>query len=266
MSDRSFTARTRARKRAVDVLFEADQRDLMTDRRALLRLLEERRQLTAAQTALPAYAAEVITGVADHLQEIDELLDMHSTNREVDRLPATDRAVLRLATWEIVWNEDVPAITAIDEAVAIAKVISPDDSPARVNAILDAVRKHRGDVLATDEAVEAAFAPLDEAVSTSTGKGTEETPTPPSDPAVPAPVASSAPQDPPPEQAFVGAADGAQEDADSAPVAPASEDMVAAEPEAPVPYDIDLDSLDLDNLPQEVPGAENLQPDSLYRT
>ena len=114
MADRSFTSRTRARKRAVDVLFEADQRGLIYDREDLLGLLRERRKVTPAQTPPPPYAVEIVEGVADHLQEIDDLLATHSTNREVDRLPATDRAVLRAAVWEIVWNEQVPAISAID--------------------------------------------------------------------------------------------------------------------------------------------------------
>lgn len=151
-----FTSRTRARKRAVDTIFEADQRE-SGDEWGLRRTLTARRHVTAAQTPLPPYAIEIVEGVADHLHQIDDLLATHSSGRPWDRLPATDRAIMRAATWEIVWNDEVPAVTAIDEAVKIAREISTDDSPAIVNAILDAIRKDAPSALAAESALAAAF-------------------------------------------------------------------------------------------------------------
>lgn len=137
-----FTSRTKARKRATDVLFEADQRARGASPAAILQLLEERKVLTAAQTPLPDYSATLVEGVAKSLPRIDGLLRAHTKNREFTRLPAVDLAVMRVAVWEMLENSaEVPRITAIDEAVAIVKHISTAESPSYVNAVLDAVRK-----------------------------------------------------------------------------------------------------------------------------
>lgn len=158
-----FTARTRARKRAVDTLFEADQRGLGKDPQALRELLQQRQEISTAQSPLPSYAVTLVEGVCEHLLSIDDLLAVHSTGRAFDRLPAVDRAILRMAAWEIIWNEEVPAVTAIDEAVHIAKTISTDESPATVNAILDALRRDKGQALAAEEALSRALAAPDQA-------------------------------------------------------------------------------------------------------
>lgn len=156
-----ITSRTRARKRAVDTVFEADQRGELS-RDGLLDLLGARLRITAAQTPLPDYAIQIVEGVAERINQIDELLAIHTTARDFDRLPAVDRAVLRVATWEILWNDDVPPVTAIDEAVTMAKDISTDDSPGLVNAILDSVRKNASDIHESDDALAAALAPRDD--------------------------------------------------------------------------------------------------------
>jgi N utilization substance protein B len=161
MSSRRVTSRTRARKRAIDTIFEADQRDQMTPG-GILDLLDDRRQVTPAQTPLPDYAIQIVEGVAEHIYQIDDLLTVHTTNRDFDRLPSADRAVLRAATWEIIWNDDVDAVTAIDEAITIVKDISTDESPSVVNGILDAVRKNAAEIQATDDAFQAALAPRDD--------------------------------------------------------------------------------------------------------
>lgn len=157
MRPRGFTSRTRARKRAVDTIFEADQRGFGDNPEDLREVLRERQQITAAQTPLPAYAIEAVEGVIDHLFQIDDLIAMHCTARSYERIPPVDRAVMRVAAWEMLWNDDVPQITAIDEAVRIVKEISTDDSPALVNAILDAIKKNAPDALAADAALSAAF-------------------------------------------------------------------------------------------------------------
>ncbi|MCS4484379.1 transcription antitermination factor NusB [Gleimia sp. 6138-11-ORH1] len=158
MSNRGFSSRTRARKRAIDTIFEADQRGRADTPAGIDKMLTERKEITAAQTPLPEYSIEIVEGVRDHLNEIDSLLETHTTGRSFFRLPAVDRAILRVATWEIIWNETVPDITAIDEAVRITRKISTDDSPALVNAILDAVRRDSSNVHEADAAIEAAFA------------------------------------------------------------------------------------------------------------
>lgn len=133
------TARTKARRRAVDVLFEADQRERY--RPAGLRaLVVERMAVSAAQTSLPQYAADAIAGVADHCRIIDETLSSYIHGWTIDRLPAVDRAILRFAVWELVFNDDVDAAVTISQSVKLATQLSGDDAPGFVNAVLDRIR------------------------------------------------------------------------------------------------------------------------------
>lgn len=137
-----FTSRTKARKRAADVVFEADQRGMGRNPDVLRDLLRERRVITAALTPLPEYSIEIVEGVADNLKKIDSLLTAHAKVAGLDRLAAVDLAVMRVAVWEMIANsEDVPPIIAIDEAISIVKSISTDSSPNFVNAVLDAIRR-----------------------------------------------------------------------------------------------------------------------------
>lgn len=131
-----MAARRRARRRALDVLFEADQKGRGTDPEAITELLAERRRLTVAQGGFPAYAGQIVDGVAGHVTEIDELLTTYSQGWPLERMPSVDRALLRLATWELLYNDDVPDAVAIDEAVNIAAELSTDESPAFVNGVL----------------------------------------------------------------------------------------------------------------------------------
>ncbi len=122
-------ARSKARKRALDVLFEADQRGLdavsvLTDR------------LRRADPPVPEYAVEIVEGVTEHRERIDELLATYAQGWTVDRMPGVDRALLRLSAWELLYNEDVPDAVAIDEAVELARLLSTDESPAFVNGLL----------------------------------------------------------------------------------------------------------------------------------
>lgn len=137
-----FTSRTKARKRAAEVLFEADQKGIITSPGDLLGLLEERKYTTAAPSPLPPYAIRIIEGVAANQAAIDDLLARHAKGGGLDRIPAVDLAVLRVGVWELIANaEEVPPITAIDEAVAVVSQLSTDTSAAYVNAVLDATRK-----------------------------------------------------------------------------------------------------------------------------
>lgn len=132
-------ARTKARKRAVDVVYEADQRALTTAEpvvRVLREVLAERLVQPGTQTSLPEYSAEIVDGVTEHLPGIDEALSTYSQGWTLDRMPAVDRAILRVATWELLHNDDVPDAVAVDEAVDLARELSTDDSPSFVNGLL----------------------------------------------------------------------------------------------------------------------------------
>src|SRR3954453_6434703 len=123
-------ARSKARKRALDILFEADQRGL-----APLTLVAARTARMDVQDQ-PDYAITLVRGVCERSERIDELLATYSHGWTIDRMPAVDRAVLRLGTWELLFNDDVPDAGAIDEAVELAGALSTDDSPNFVNGLL----------------------------------------------------------------------------------------------------------------------------------
>ena len=124
-------ARTKARKRALDVLFEAEQRAVDP-----AVLLADRIAQPGTETALPQYSVDIVEGVLGRRDRIDEVLETYSHGWTLARMPAVDRALLRIATWEILFNDEVPDPVAIDEAVELAKELSTDDSPAFVHGVL----------------------------------------------------------------------------------------------------------------------------------
>lgn len=126
-----MAARTKARKRALDVLFEAEQRGLDP-----LAVLQRRIVEPGTQAPMPQYAVDVVEGVVAHLERIDEVLASHSHGWSVPRMPAVDRNLLRVGAWEILYNEDVPDGVAVSEAVELASTLSTDESPAFVNGLL----------------------------------------------------------------------------------------------------------------------------------
>ncbi|MGZ4650796.1 MAG: transcription antitermination factor NusB [Kineosporiaceae bacterium] len=127
-----MAARSKARKRAVDVLYEADVRG--SDR---LELLRER--IADGHPPIAEHTIRLVEGVAEHAQRIDELIDTHARGWSLERLPDVDRAILRMATFELLWVDDVPDPVVIDEAVQLAKMLSTDDSPAFVNGVLGGI-------------------------------------------------------------------------------------------------------------------------------
>jgi N utilization substance protein B len=131
-----MAARSKARKRAVDVLYEADVRGVDPTE-----LLAER--LAQADPPVPDYAVELVEGVTANLDRIDRVLGEHSEGWTVDRMPPVDRAVLRLALYELTMREDIPDAVAIDEAVELAKSLSTDESPRFVNGVLGRVLRER---------------------------------------------------------------------------------------------------------------------------
>lgn len=129
-----MSARTKARKRAVDALFAADLRDGMANE--LLDDAEQASEDRSSQSEIFSYARQAVLGVLQHQAEIDEQLETYAQGWSLGRMPALDRAILRLATWEILFNEQVPDAVAIDEAVELAKEYSTDNSAGFVNGLL----------------------------------------------------------------------------------------------------------------------------------
>jgi transcription antitermination protein NusB len=122
-------ARSKARKRALDILFEAEVRG-----EPVLGLLDQR----SAQASPPVgeYARELVRGVQAHRERIDELLGEHAEGWSLDRMPIVDRNVLRIGLYELLWADDVPDAVAISEAVLLARDLSTDASPTFVNGLL----------------------------------------------------------------------------------------------------------------------------------
>lgn len=129
-----MSARTKARKRALDILFQADVRG--EDLGVILAAEAKRAASEPAREASWLYARELVDGVSDNRDEIDEQLTTHSRDWKLERMPAVDRAVLRLGVWEILFNEQVPSAVAIDEAVELAKEFSSEESGSFVHGVL----------------------------------------------------------------------------------------------------------------------------------
>ncbi len=132
-------ARTKSRKRALELLFEADQRGVNVQS-----LLVERLAHPRTQAPLPEYAVTIIEGVVRTWQEVNELLGTYSHGWTVERMPAVDRAILRIGAWEVVYSDEVPDAVAISEAVGLAKALSTDGSPAFVNGLLGRIAEVKG--------------------------------------------------------------------------------------------------------------------------
>jgi transcription antitermination protein NusB len=131
---RATKGRHQARKRAVDLLFEAEARGMSPGE-----VVDARIALAEAQSdvaPLLPYTVAVARGVGDNGAHIDDLISSHLQGWTLDRLPAVDRAILRVAVWELLYADDVPEPVAVDEAVQLAKELSTDESPGFVNGVL----------------------------------------------------------------------------------------------------------------------------------
>jgi N utilization substance protein B len=122
-------ARSKARKRALDVLYEAEQRK--TDP---LVTLQDR--IAQSDPPVPEYAESLVRGVVAHRARIDELLTTYAQDWTIDRFPAVDLQVLRIGAYELLYCADVPDEVAVSEAVELAASLSTDESPAFVNGLL----------------------------------------------------------------------------------------------------------------------------------
>ena len=126
-----MAARPKARKRAIDLLFEAEQRGVNASD-----LLAERLARPVTEAPLNQYTADLVEGVVAHWTDINELLTTYSQGWSLERMPSVDRAILRLGAFEVLYAADVPESVAIAEAVELAKSLSTDDSPKFVNGLL----------------------------------------------------------------------------------------------------------------------------------
>jgi transcription antitermination protein NusB len=129
-----MSARSKARKRALDLLYGADLREISLN--SALAMEAARAANEPAREASWTYARDIVTGIADHGDEIDELIVTYSQGWSIERMPVLDRAILRIGIWEILFNDEIPTGVAISEAVEAAKSLSTEDSAGFVNGLL----------------------------------------------------------------------------------------------------------------------------------
>ncbi len=127
------SARSKARKRALDFLYEADIKNVSARELFTLRGANELSQ--------ESYVGELLAGVSEHIEKIDELIITYAQGWDMDRMPPIDRNILRLSLFEILWGNTIPTEVCIDEAVELAKSLSTDDSSSYINGVLGRVVK-----------------------------------------------------------------------------------------------------------------------------
>lgn len=128
-----MSSRSKARKKALDILFEADVRqapvaDALAD--------YSRRRESAGQPALNPFTVEIVEGILDHWWDIDDAIMANSIDWPIERMPRVDRNLLRIGVFELLWRDDVPDKVAVAEAVGLAREFSTDESPKFVNGVL----------------------------------------------------------------------------------------------------------------------------------
>jgi N utilization substance protein B len=133
------STRSKARKAALDFLYESDIRN-----RPAMEILQSR--VTELEYPVREFTRELVSGVSENRERIDEIIVMRAKGWDLDRMPVLDRNILRLGTFEILWSETVPIGVAVDEAVELAKTLSTEDSPNYVNGVLTAVAEIKGEI------------------------------------------------------------------------------------------------------------------------
>jgi transcription antitermination protein NusB len=124
-----MSARSKARKRALDVLYESELRGLDVGGTLAERLAE-------ADPPVNEFTVALVEGVQAHITAIDELISTHAVGWTLDRMPAVDRNILRIGVYELVYDDQVPDAVAVSEAVTLARDLSTDESPTFVNGLL----------------------------------------------------------------------------------------------------------------------------------
>jgi N utilization substance protein B len=135
-----MSARTKARKRALDILFASELRSENP-------VVALDRAVADGEGPGNAYTTQLVEGVHEHRAGIDEVLSSYSQGWTLDRMPAVDRNVLRLGVYELLYVDDVPDAVAVSEAMALVRELSTDDSPSFVNGVLGAVQRNKSDLL-----------------------------------------------------------------------------------------------------------------------
>ena len=131
-----MAARSKARKRALDILFESEARSVTP-----VSVLEER--VAAGDPPVNEYTAALVRGVAEHSSRIDELLSTYSQGWTLDRMPAVDRNVLRIGVYEMLYVDAVPDAVAVSEALNLVRELSTDESPSFVNGVLGNILRNK---------------------------------------------------------------------------------------------------------------------------
>ncbi|MGO1544880.1 MAG: transcription antitermination factor NusB [Gulosibacter sp.] len=129
-----MSARSKARKRALDMLFQSDLVE-----RPLVDVLADEQVRAANEPEREAswrYARQIVAGIDEHIEEIDEEIESTSRDWRLERMPRVDRAILRIGVWEIRYNDEVPNVVAIAEAVSAATEYSTEDSSRFINGVL----------------------------------------------------------------------------------------------------------------------------------
>ena len=131
-----MAARTKARKRALDILFECDTRDVMP-----VELLDER--VAMADPPVNEYTSTLVRGVAGNIVRIDDLLTTYAQGWTLDRMPTVDRNVLRLGVLEVMYVDETPDAVAVSEAMNLVRDLSTDESPTFVNGVLGNIVRNK---------------------------------------------------------------------------------------------------------------------------
>lgn len=126
-----MAARSKARRRALEILYEAEVRG-----EPPLSVLDRRTRQAEHRLAEQDFLDRLVEGVCAHRERIDELIANYAVGWTLDRMPIVDRNILRLGAYELLWNDDVPDGVAVSEAVALATELSTDESPRFVNGLL----------------------------------------------------------------------------------------------------------------------------------
>ncbi len=135
-----MSTRSKSRKAALDLLYEADIRG-----RVAVDLLSSR--MSGEEVYIREYTAELLEGVASARKKIDELITLHAQGWDMDRMPAVDRNILRIAIYELLWSTEIPDKVAISEALELAKTLSTDDSVSYINGVLATIAANRDDIV-----------------------------------------------------------------------------------------------------------------------
>lgn len=135
-----MSARSKARKAALDLMYEGDIRKTSPQQLLDLRSAE-------LEYVVRDFTKELVAGVENHRRKIDELITTYSQGWDMDRMPVIDRNILRLGIYEVLWSVDVPAAVAIDEAVDLAQTLSTEDSSKYINGVLSKILEIKPDLV-----------------------------------------------------------------------------------------------------------------------